>query len=213
MYIPSSVIMGKITPWHTMFDMIQFRILLSLFILFSWFCQGYAQQTDIREFTANNVANGENISLLSYKDQKAVVLLFISNVCPYAQYYQGRIESMVETYEQRGIAFLLVNSHMDNDESPSSMKSMWNNWNTHIPYLADKTQELQRMFDIQKSPTAIILKPLGEGFSIYYSGKIDNNPMVESDVKEAYLEDNLVSLLADKPPAHANNRSIGCMIR
>ena len=213
MYIPFNAIMEKIIPWHTISEQMHKRLLMTMLLLAACLVRGYSQQSDIREFTANNVANGENISLLTYKDKQAVVLIFISNVCPYAQYYQGRIESMVNKYEDQGIAFLLVNSHLDNDESPSSMKRMWNNWNTHIPYLADKTQDLRRIFDIQKSPTAIILKPVGEGFSIYYSGKIDNNPLVETDVKEAYLEDNIISLLANKPPAHANNKSIGCMIR
>jgi hypothetical protein len=173
----------------------------------------YGQEPDFKEFVSTNVVTGESLSILAYQDYEGIVLLFISNNCPYAQYYEERIRSMVDRYSESGIAFILVNSHLENDESPSSMKRMWDQWGINIPYLADKTQELKNMFDVSKSPTSVMLKPLASGFSVYYTGKIDNNPMVESDVKEAYLTDNIRSLLSNKPPAHPNNRTIGCMIR
>jgi len=191
----------------------KYSCILNLLLIGLVSALAHAQQPDLREFNETNVVTGENLSLLSFKDSKGIVLLFISNECPYAQYYQGRITSMVEKYAADGISFILVNSHLDNEESPSGMKRMSDEWDLDIPYLADKSQRLKRTFDIRKSPTAIILKPLNEGFSIYYSGRIDNNPLVEGDVKEAYLLDNINSLLANKPAAHPNNRSVGCMIR
>ncbi|MEJ2003783.1 MAG: redoxin domain-containing protein [Cyclobacteriaceae bacterium] len=202
--------MEKTIPWPTISDM--HKILFLLIFTAGTYC-GFAQEPDVREFNSTDVVTGNNLSLLSYLEKKGVVLLFISNTCPYAQYYEDRIKSMVDTYREQDIAFLLVNSHLDNDESPSSMKRMWESWNIDIPYLADKSQNLQRTFDIRKSPTAVILKPVNEGFSIYYSGKIDNNPLVENDVKEAFLQDNIRSLLENKPPVHANNQPVGCMIR
>ena len=184
-----------------------------LVFLFLTNTNSFAQDSDLKEFILTDVSNNERLSLLSLKDKKGIVLLFISNDCPYAQYYQDRIRKMVNAYEEKGISFILINSHLDNTESPSSMKRMWDTWNIDIPYLADKEQTLKRRLGVEKSPTAVILKPLQEGFSVYYSGMIDNNPQVAGDVKEAYLLDNLSTLLASKPPAHRNNRAIGCMIR
>ena len=180
-------------------------------ILIPVICTG--QDADIKEFVLMDAVSGERISLLSFKDNKGVVILFVSNECPYSNYYTERIRKMVAEFSERNVAFILVNSHLDSYESPSAMKNAWNSWDIPIPYLADKEQALQKKLNVEKSPTAVLLKPLQDGFSIYYSGMIDNNPQVANDVKEAYLTDNIKSLLQNKPPAHRNNRAIGCMIR
>jgi hypothetical protein len=107
----------------------------------------------------------------------------------------------------------MVNAFTTSNESMVNMKTTWMQWETGIPYLADKEQNTMNKFGIRKSPTAVILKPVNNAFSIYYIGQIDNNPQVAVDVKEAYLLENLQSLMANKPPVHSNNQPIGCTIR
>ena len=174
---------------------------------------GFAQEADIIDFSLIDVTTGEKFILSAAESNKGIVLLFVSNDCPYSSYYIDRFKKLITTYQSKGVIFLLVNAHLDSNESPSSMKNLAASWGLGVPYLADKTHDLKNMLGVEKSPTAVLLKPIPKGYSIYYQGKIDNNPQVESDVKEAYLTDNIKTLLANKPPAHPNTRAIGCMIR
>ncbi|MCA6074153.1 redoxin domain-containing protein [Fulvivirga sedimenti] len=174
---------------------------------------GFTQEPDIIDFNLVDVTTGEKFILSGVDNKKGIVLLFVSNDCPYSSYYIDRFKKLITTYQSRDILFLLVNAHLDSNESPSAMKNIAASWDLGVPYLADKTHELKNMLGVEKSPTAVILKTIPKGYSIYYQGKIDNNPQVESDVKEAYLTDNIKTLLANKPPAHPNTRAIGCMIR
>ncbi len=188
-------------------------LILTTIYLLAFSVSLYSQEPDLVDFSLIDVNSGEEFLLSSIENEKGVVLLFLSNDCPYSSYYIDRIKKLIDTYQSRNIVFLLINSHLDSNESPSSMKNIAATWGLEIPYLADKSHDLKDMLEVEKSPTAVILKPITKGYSLYYRGKIDNNPQVESDVKEAYLIDNIKTLLANKPPAHPNTRSIGCMIR
>ena len=70
-----------------------------LVFLFLTNTNSFAQDSDLKEFILTDVSNNERLSLLSLKDKKGIVLLFISNDCPYAQYYQDRIRKMVNSYD------------------------------------------------------------------------------------------------------------------
>ena len=41
----------------------------------------------------------KNISLNSFKDSKGIILTFLTNECPYAQVYQGRVKALQEKYD------------------------------------------------------------------------------------------------------------------
>ncbi|UII29262.1 redoxin domain-containing protein [Fulvivirga maritima] len=170
----------------------------------------FGQKVD--DFTLTDVANNKKVSLSDYKDSKGVVIIFTSNVCPYSVYYEGRITQIISEYSQKGISFLLINSHNEDKESDSDMENKINTWGISVPYLSDKDQKVMNALHASKSPHAFILKNNGGSFSIFYQGAIDNNPQVASDVKEQYLKNNLDNLLSGKS-ATSNVRPIGCMVK
>lgn len=171
---------------------------------------GYAQE--VSGFTLTDSRTGEKISLSDYAHKKGVIIIFISNVCPYSVYYEGRITQLVSEYQGKGLQFILVNAHQEAKESSEEMKNKIAAWGLKIPYLADKEKKAMTSLGARKSPEAFILKPADNGFAIYYSGAIDNNPQVATDVKERYLKENIDNLLHGNS-ARSGSRPIGCVIR
>lgn len=163
----------------------------------------------IGDFSLTDVKTGSEISLSSYSDKKAVVIFFTSINCPFDKYYINRIGQFIKNFSQKGVQVLMVNSIPS--ESPEDMKKESVNYGA--PYLIDRQQVVMKLLGASKSPEAIILVPVNGGFRKRYQGAIDNNPQVESDVKKAYLIQNLNDLLSGNPKTYADILPVGCRIR
>ena len=53
----------------------------------------------------------KNISNNSFKDKKALIVIFSCNHCPYVQAYENRIMEIQKDYEGKGVAVLAINSN------------------------------------------------------------------------------------------------------
>lgn len=164
----------------------------------------------IGDFSLPNAYTGETVSLNQYNSSAAVVLVFTSNECPFDNYYKSRLKEMVTAY-QGNVQFLLINSNTDTQES--SEKMAIHNMDLGIPYLADKEQKAMEALGARKSPEVFLLKPEGGKYSVQYSGAIDDNPQVATDVKQFYLKEAIEKLLNGAKIEVMSNRAVGCTIR
>ena len=181
-----------------------------LIIIFALTVYG-TQAQQIKDFSLPDVRNNDQFTLSNHKKAKGLVIIFTSNICPYSVYYEGRITQLISDYEDKGIQFVMINSHLEDKESAEEMANKLSTWGLNVPYLADKDQVVLRMFGATKSPEVYVLKPEGD-FKVVYKGAIDNNPQVATDVKDQYLKENLELLISGKP-AQTGGRPIGCMIK
>ena len=168
--------------------------------------------TQVKNFSLTDVRTGEVVNLSDFNSKKGVVILFTSNVCPYAVYYEGRITQLVADYTTKGIQFILINSHKEAKESSDEMANKVSTWGINVPYLADKDQQIMKRFGARKSPEVFLLRSNNSGFSVFYKGAIDNNPQVASDVKEQYIKENIDALLSGQSPI-PGGRPVGCIIK
>lgn len=166
------------------------------------------------EFSLADAVGGKTISLADYKGQKAVVLIFTSNYCPYSRLYEARIQALVNKYNGQGVAFLMINSNdpeQHKEESEASMKEKAQDWG--VPYLSDKGQVAAKKYGASKTPEVFVLSPRGGAFTVFYSGALDDNPQIAEDVNQAYLQQALDGLLSGKTVAVKTKRPVGCMIK
>ena len=164
----------------------------------------------IGDFSLPNAYTGETVSLNQYNSSSAIVLVFTSNECPFDNYYKSRLKEMVTAYQGK-VQFLLINSNSDTQES--SEKMAIHNTDLGIPYLADKEQKAMEALGARKSPEVFLLKPEGGKYSVQYSGAIDDNPQVATDVKQFYLKEAIEKLLNGAKIEVMSNRAVGCTIR
>jgi len=171
----------------------------------------------IENFSLVNALNNKTVSLADYANERAVVVVFTSNYCPYARLYEDRIVALAEEYTGRGVQFLLVNSNtsMDNiDDSVEEMARHAREKGYRFPYLADKEHKVAEMMGATKTPEAFLLQNNGAGtFVLKYRGAIDDNPQVAQEVTVNYLRDAITGSLNRRNVSIAEKRPTGCMIK
>ena len=52
--------------------------------------------------------DGKTYSLASFKDSKALVVIFTAVHCPTAEVYEGRIKKLIADYTPKGVAFVVI---------------------------------------------------------------------------------------------------------
>lgn len=192
-----------------MFAYISFIIhLLSLPLL--------SQVVSIEDFSLRNAVDGKEFSLSGIGQNQAVVVIFTSNYCPYAKLYDRRISTLIDTYRQKNIKFILINPN-DPSQSPSdtpeAMAEKVQNMRWNVPYLIDSEQQVASLFDVEKTPEVFVLQYRGGSHQILYRGSIDDNPQVASDVSHHYLKEALDAVLQGNPVVIDHTHPTGCMIK
>jgi peroxiredoxin len=171
----------------------------------------------IENFSLVNALNNKTVSLSDFSGERAVVVVFTSNYCPYARLYEDRIIALAEEYAGRGVQFLLVNSNtsLDNiDDSVEEMARHAREKGYRFPYLADKEHRVAGMLGATKTPEAFVLQNNGGGtFVLKYRGAIDDNPQVAQEVTVNYLRDAIAATLNRRNLSAAEKRPTGCMIK
>jgi peroxiredoxin len=165
---------------------------------------------EVKSFTLKNVRDGKAISLADFNANKAVLIIFTGQECPFDNYYKERIKSLVQAYS-RNVQFLLINANAEPSESEEQMAIHYTD--LPVPYLADKDQLVLAQFGAKKTPEVFLLTPNNGKFFITYSGAIDDNAQSAADVRQSFLKDAIEKTLAGKPVDIATQRASGCTIR
>ena len=119
---------------------------------------------------------------------------------------------MINDYQGK-VGFLLVNSHLDPEETPQLMKEGYATWGLAVPYLSDKDQVAMDALGARRSPEVFVLKKLNRKYYVNYTGAVDDNAQVQNAVTSAYLKIAIDNLLTGKSNEQPSTRAIGCSIK
>lgn len=188
-----------------------------IFVMLLLINEAIAQgNVNLQNLTLVNAGNNKPVSFSEFKNAKGIAVIFTSNYCPYSKLYDERIEQLAAAYAAKGIQFVLVNSNhpgATKDDSIEEMAKKASGKSYKFPYLADKDQQLQKILGASKTPEVFLLRPQATQYQVIYSGAIDDNPQVGTDVSKHYLKDAMEAVLGGKDPVVKNTRAIGCMIK
>lgn len=157
--------------------------------------------------------NGKKYSLDSFKDKKALIIIFSCNHCPYVQAYENRIMKIQKDYAEKGVTVIAINSNDSvqyPDDSFDEMKKRATEKNFNFLYLRDEDQSVAKSFDAAHTPEIFLFN---DKRKLVYNGKIDDNWQDEKKVKTKYLRDALDELLLGKDISVPETYSIGCTIK
>src|SRR5262245_29117864 len=150
--------------------------------------------------------DGKTHALKDYRG-KTVVVSFISARCPITNAYKDRIRAVADEYSKRDVAFIGVNSNVD--ESIEEMRAYAAKNNFDFTILKDKGNVVADSYAAERTPKVYVID--GEGV-LRYQGRIDNsqNPKMvnRNDLREALNE-----MLAGKPISVVDTRALGCLIK
>ncbi|NNC85248.1 MAG: thioredoxin family protein [Bacteroidia bacterium] len=170
--------------------------------------------TKAPEFNLLDTLSGKNFSLSELKSDKATVIMFICNHCPFVKYVNEQLVQLANDYIPQGVSFIAISSNdVDNhpDDSPENMKIAGLRLGYPFPYLYDETQEVAKAYDAACTPDFYIF----DGSSkLAYRGQLDDaRPSLDIPVTGKDIRTALDNLVKWKPVDENQKPSIGCNIK
>ena len=170
--------------------------------------------TKAPDFKLLDAVSDSEMSLEQLKSDKATVIMFICNHCPYVKHVQQGLVELANDYVSKGVSFIAINSNdVKNytEDSPDNMKKVAERLGYPFPYLFDETQEIAKAYDAACTPDFYIFD---EGLKLIYRGQMDNSrpgngkPVTGRDIRKA-----LDQILAGTTVSEDQIPSIGCNIK
>ncbi len=153
--------------------------------------------------------DGREHSLADYRTAKAIVLVFTSNHCPYANSIEGRLIELQKSYGERGLQVIAVSVSTYEEDGLEEMKkrSAANGFN--FPYLQDATQKIGRDYGATCTPHVFLLDG---NRKIAYMGAIDDGDLSKAPAKH-YLREAIDAVLNGTQPPRTETKQRGCTIQ
>jgi len=147
--------------------------------------------------------NGREISLAdAEKSHRAVVVLFISTICPYSNYYNDLIRDLATEFDRKGVLFLGVNS--GRIETAEEAKAHAFEHGHTFPIAKDPQGRVAELLGARRTPEVFVLD---------HDGKLRYHGRVASKISSPDLKNALESLLAGRPIRPAETKAFGCAIQ
>ena len=157
--------------------------------------------------------DGRMLSINDVKGEKGTLVIFSCNHCPFVKAWQDRIVELGNTYSQKDIGVILINSN-DPQRYPSDdfshMKKQAEREGYEFPYVVDATSDVARAFGASRTPEAFLFNAEQK---LVYHGAIDDNVHKPEQVTQRYLRDALKAVVQGKQLPVKETRSVGCGIK
>jgi peroxiredoxin len=158
--------------------------------------------------------DGSLVSLATYQDARALVVMFICNHCPYVKHVQHELVRVARDYARRGVGFVAISSNNAAaypDDGPEQMKSEKERVGYPFSYLYDESQEVAKAYRAACTPDFFIFDD--ERLLVYRGQLDDSRPKNDRPVTGRDLRAALDAVLAGKPVSTDQIPSIGCNIK
>ncbi len=154
--------------------------------------------------------DGKTHSLADLKDAKLVVVLFMGNECPLARLYAPRLNKMVAEYADRGVAFVAINSNVQ--DTPEEIAEYVREHAITFPVLKDPENIVADAFEAVRTPEVFLLDA---SRVVRYHGRIDGQyvpGLQKTSNPRADLREAIDELLAGKEVSEPEVEAVGCFI-
>lgn len=166
------------------------------------------------DFELLDVITGENKSLSVLSSDKATVIFFICNHCPFVKHIQDELVQVANVYMKRGVSFIAINANdAENypEDAPEKMKEVALEKQYPFPYLYDETQEVAKAYEAACTPDFYIFD---RELKCVYRGQFDDSrpgnglPVTGESIRTA-----LEQILNGEPVTVKQKPSLGCNIK
>lgn len=165
-------------------------------------------------FCLPDTVSGKDYSLEELRGQKATLVMFICNHCPYVLHINDELVKIAKQYEPRGVSFIAISSNdVENypQDSPERMKAQAAKVGYPFPYLYDERQEVARAYNAACTPDLFLFD---DSLRCVYRGQLDDSrPHSDIPVTGKDLRTALDALLSGQPVPERQIPSIGCNIK
>ncbi len=170
--------------------------------------------TKLPGFELQNAVDGRTVSSADYRNEPALLVMFICNHCPYVQHVKSGIGRIAADYAPRGVGVVAISPNdvaAYPDDAPEKMQALARAEGWRFPYLFDEAQTVARAFRAACTPEFYLFD---EARTLVYRGQLDGSrpkngvPVTGKDLRAA-----LDALLAGRPIPAEQTPSVGCSIK
>lgn len=170
--------------------------------------------TPAPDFRLPDAVSGKTLALADLKADRATVVMFICNHCPYVKHVNPELLRVVRDYQPRGVAFIAISSNDAErypEDGPEEMKRVAALLRYPFPYLYDQSQSAARAYQATCTPDLYLFDG---ALKLVYRGRLDGSspgnkvPLTGADLRAA-----LEAVLAGRAPAAEQSPSMGCSIK
>ncbi|MEP0881132.1 thioredoxin family protein [Trichocoleus sp. ST-U3] len=170
--------------------------------------------TTAPDFQLPDVVSGQTISLATFADKQALLVMFICKHCPFVKHIQGELVQLGKDYvgEEIGIVAISANDASNYpDDAPNSLKAMANELGFTFPLCYDETQETAKAYTAACTPDFFLFDA---NQSLVYRGQLDDSrPGNDRPVNGKDLRAAIDAVLAGQSIPSDQKPSIGCNIK
>jgi peroxiredoxin len=131
--------------------------------------------TKAPDFALFDTVSGTVLSLKDVAGEKATVIMFLCNHCPYVLYVNPEIVKIFKKYHPKGVNFVGISSNDAENypqDSPELMTTHAKEVGYDFPYLYDDTQNIARAYDAVCTPEFYIFDA---DLKLVYRGQLDES--------------------------------------
>jgi peroxiredoxin len=157
--------------------------------------------------------DGKTYGLDSFKDAKAVCVVFSCNHCPYVQAYEDRFVALQNEFGPKGFQLLAINANDAVDYPEDNFEAMQQrakDKHFNFPYLRDESQAVAKAYGAVRTPHVFLFDTQRK---LAYVGRIDDSWNAPDKVTRRELAEAIEDLLAGKPVRTPETFAVGCTIK
>lgn len=165
-------------------------------------------------FALPDVVSGQTISLATFADRTALLVMFICQHCPYVKHVQAELAQMGQDYHNQSLGIVAISANdvanYPND-APPYLKQMAQTLGLTFPVCYDETQEVAKAYTAACTPDFFLFD---RDRRLVYRGQLDDSrpgnglPVTGADLRAA-----IDTVLAGQTVSLEQKPSIGCNIK
>jgi thiol-disulfide isomerase/thioredoxin len=170
--------------------------------------------TSAAAFELPDVISGETVSLASFEDRKALLVMFICNHCPFVKHVRGELARVGRDYASQPLGIVAINANdvsTHPDDAPDKMKTTAAEWGLGFPYCYDESQQTAKAYQAACTPDFYVFD--GDRRLVYRGQLDDSRPENGKPITGRDLRAALDAVLAGQAVPAEQKASIGCNIK
>ena len=170
--------------------------------------------TDAPDFALPEPSIGETVALSRFDGAPALLVVFLSNHCPFVKHLADHFAGVAAEYRARGVAVVGINANdVANypDDSPGKMVDEVARRGYAFPYLFDESQGVAKAYRAACTPDFFVFD--GDRRLVYRGQYDGSRPSLDAPVTGADLRAALDAVLAGGAPDGPQVPSVGCNIK
>lgn len=165
-------------------------------------------------FLLTDVTSGSTVTLETFVDSKALLVMFICVHCPFVKHVEQELAKIGQDYANKGLGIVAVSSNSletHPQDAPEHMKTQAKTLGFKFPYCFDDTQTVAKTYTAACTPDFFLFDGT---LKLVYRGQLDDSrpgndkPVTGKDLRQA-----IDRVLAGETLPDEQVPSIGCNIK